>query len=390
VERRTLLVKVLSLLITVLFMVVAGREFRAHRTFREPVVAGEGVTAVRTLGDYHPGVKGTVNDCNIYFLDSGKPGATVLVFGGTHPEEPAANLTAELFVENARVEQGRLLVVIRGNRSASTYTRNGEAYPTFYRIPTSWGEKTYRMGDRCSSPLDSWPDPEVYLHYPTKQMLAYMDIRNLNRAWPGRPDGLLTERTTFAFMELIRREKVDVFIDLHEAELEYPVENTIVAHEKAHGVAAMTSMVLTAQEFPVPIGMEFSPVALRGLSHREVGDNSDAMSMIFEVAEPFLDRIRGITDETLLLEGKDEFVKKAGEHGLLYAPMDDSGWPIAVRVGRHASTVLQTLETFNTMETPERQILVSGVPRYAELVDKGLGAFFRDPSGVPQDRVFYE
>jgi hypothetical protein len=65
--------------------------------------------------------------------------------------------------------------------------------------------------------------------------------------------------------------------------------------------------------------------------------------------------------------------------------MDDSGWPIAVRVGRHASTVLQTLETFNTMETPERQILVSGVPRYAELVDKGLGAFFRDPSGVSED-----
>jgi hypothetical protein len=216
-----LLVKVLSLLITVLFMVVAGREFRAHRTFREPVVAGEGVTAVRTLGDYHPGVKGTVNDCNIYFLDSGKPGATVLVFGGTHPEEPAANLTAELFVENARVEQGRLLVVIRGNRSASTYTRNGEAYPTFYRIPTPWGEKTYRMGDRCSSPLDSWPDPEVYLHYPTKQMLAYMDIRNLNRGWPGAPTDSSRNGPPSPSWTHPQREGGRV-IDLHEAELEYP------------------------------------------------------------------------------------------------------------------------------------------------------------------------
>ena len=60
------------------------------------------------------------------------------------------------------------------------------------------------MGDRWSNPLDQWPDPEVYIHYPSGQYLAYMDARNLNRDFPGRADGTLTERTTFAFMELIR------------------------------------------------------------------------------------------------------------------------------------------------------------------------------------------
>ena len=74
--------------------------------------------------------------------------------------------------------------------------------------------------------------------------------------WPGRPNGLLVERTTYGLAQMIRAQKVDVAIDFYEAELEYLVENTIVAHEKAQEVATMASMVLTAQEFEVPIGME--------------------------------------------------------------------------------------------------------------------------------------
>jgi len=245
------------------------------------------------------------------------------------------------------------------------------------------------MGDRCSNALDSWPDPEVYLHYPSRQMLAYMDIRNFNRTWPGRASGLITERTNYAFMEVVRQEKVDIFIDYHEAELEYPVENTIVTHERGQAVAAMTSMMLTAQEFPVPMGMEFSPKALHGLSHREVGDYSEAMSMIFEVAEPMLDRIRGITAEKLLMEGRDDFVVKAGEHKLLYAPMDDQGWPIDVRVGRHLSALLQTVDSYN-MTAPDKPMVLSGVPRYAEVIEKGTGAFLQNPSAASADRVYYD
>jgi hypothetical protein len=210
-------------------------------------------------------------------------------------------------------------------------------------------------------------------------MLAYMDIRNLNRAWPGRAGGLLAERTAYGFRNFIRAEGVDMLIDLHEAELEYPVENTIVAHEKAEEVAAIASMMLTAMEFDVPIGMEFSPKALHGLTHREVGDYSSAMSLLFEVAEPMLDRIRGVTDERLLMEGKDEFVVEAGRHWLLYAPIDEKGWPIEVRVGRHLSTILQCADAF-TMMNPEKPIEISDVPRYAELIEKGPGAFLKDPA----------
>ncbi|GAB4115564.1 MAG: succinylglutamate desuccinylase/aspartoacylase family protein [Candidatus Caldatribacteriota bacterium] len=382
-------VKIIALGITIVVLFLAGRAFYEHRYFKGSVVLGPGVTEVKTLGDYFPPLKGSINDCNIYILDSGNPGGTVMVIGGTHPEEPGAVLTAQILVENAQVEKGKLIVAIWSNKSASTVSRPGDAYPQFYHIPTEWGIKKFRMGDRWANPLDSWPDPEVYVHYPSKQMLAYMDIRNLNRTWPGKINGSLVERTCFAFMELIKKEKVGLFIDLHEAELEYPVISTIVAHQKAQEIAAMASMILTAMEFERPIGMEFSPPALHGLSHREVGDNSEALSLLFEAPEPFLDRVRGITDENLLLTGKDPFVMKAGEYGLLYEKIDEQGWTIEVRVGRHCSTILQVLQNYSEIY-PDKDIIVSNIPHYAEVIKNGVGYYFHNPEEASTDRVVFE
>ncbi len=386
---RTNKIKLAALCVAFIAAGLGALEFYSLRHYKEAVILGPSVTEVQKLSRYEPSLSGTVNDCNIYILDSGKPGGTLMVLGGTHPEEPTGPITTQILIENARVETGRLIVVTRANNSASLYSRNGEAYPDFYHIKTEWGEKKWRLGDRSASPLDSWPDPEVYVHYPSRQMLAYMDIRNLNRTWPGRANGLLVERTTYGLINFIRQQKVDMVIDLHEAELEYPVENTIVAHEKGQEIAAMASMMLTGQEFAVPIGMEFSPAALHGLSHREIGDHTDAISLLFEVAEPFLDRIRGVTDERLLMEGKDEFVVEAGKYKLLYAPMDENGWPIEVRVGRHLSTILQSFEIFG-MTHPDRAVTLSGVPRYAEVIEKKLGHLFQDPSKAPADRVVYD
>ena len=382
-------VKIMTLLAVIASTGVAGKLFHEHRSFREPVVAGEGLSSVKKLGDYSKSVAGTINDANVYIFDSGVPGGAILIIGGTHAEEPAANVSAQVFTENLRVTQGRVIVINRINTSASTCTRLGEAYPRFFHVKTPWGTKKWRMGDRTANPLDSWPDPEVYIHYPSGQNLAYMDVRNLNRNWPGRPGGMLTERTTFAAMELIRAEKADLTMDFHEAELEYPVENTIVTHQRGNEVAAMTSMMLTSQTFDVPIGMEFSPTALHGLSHREIGDHSDAVSYLAEVAEPMLDRIRGITDEELLMSGRDRFVMKAGEHKLLYAPIDEKGWPADKRIARHVTTVMTLLQVHNMLH-PDRAILVEGIPSYAEMIEKGVGAFLHDPSAAPKGRVFYD
>lgn len=380
--------KFILITLGLVLMVFAGVSFYESRHLKEPVVLSRGVTQVKKLSDYFRGIRGTINDSNIYVLEGAKPGGTILILGGTHPEEPGSRLTTWIFAENAEVDQGRVFVINSANRSATTVTRLGGGYPPDFTIPTPWGGQKFRMGDRWSNPLDQWPDPEAYIHYPSRQELAYVDIRNLNRTWPGRANGTLTEKTCHALIQLIRKEKVDIVIDLHEAELQYPVISTIVAHEKGQDLAALASMMISGTE-GFSIGMEYSPPALHGLSHREIGDHTQAISLLLEAPEPFLDATRGRTNRELLLEGKDEFVVKAGKHGLLFEKMDENGWPVDVRVGRHCSTILQILELWSE-EHPGKSVMVKGVPRYAEVIEKGIGNFLRDPAKADPKRIYYE
>ncbi len=380
--------KFILIALGLVLMVFAGISFYESRHLKEPVVLSQGVTQVKKLSDYFRGIRGTINDSNIYVLEGAKPGGTILILGGTHPEEPGSRLTTWIFAENAEVDQGRVFVINSANRSATTVTRLGGGYPPDFTIPTPWGGQKFRMGDRWSNPLDQWPDPEAYIHYPSRQELAYVDIRNLNRAFPGRANGTLTEKTCHALTQLIRKEKVDIVIDLHEAELQYPVISTIVAHEKGQDLAALASMMISGTE-GFSIGMEYSPPALHGLSHREIGDHTQAISLLLEAPEPFLDATRGRTNRELLLEGKDEFVVKAGKHGLLFEKMDENGWPVEVRVGRHCSTILQILELWSE-ENPEKSVMVKGVPRYAEVIEKGIGNFLHDPAKADPKRIYYE
>jgi len=380
--------KIILSILGLLIIVFSGLSFYQHRTLKEPVVLGDGVTQVKKLSEYFGDLEGSVNDCNIYFLEGEEEGGTIMVMAASHPEEPAGRLASWLFAENAVMEKGRLIVVLSSNRSGTMVTRPSGAYPPDYTIPTAWGGQVFRHGDRWSNPLDQWPDPEVYIHYPSKQNLAYVDIRNLNRCWPGRPNGTLTEKTCHAFMKLIKKEKVDIFIDLHEAELQYPVISTIVTHEKGQDLATFVSMMLTDME-GFNMGTEFSPKNLHGLSHREVGDFSDAISLLFEAPEPFLDATRGKTTREQLLTGKDEFVVKAGKHGLLFEKIDEHGWPIDVRVGRHTSAILQTMESW-TEDHPEKALVCVNVPRYAEVIENGMGHYLRDPSQAAPERVVFE
>ena len=375
-------------MIFLVIFILAGISFYRSRHLPEPVVLGEGVTEVKKLSDYFPGIKGSINDATIYILGQEGEGGSVLILGGSHPEEPAGRLAAWIIIENASVKAGRIFVIPTANPSASTSTRPGGAYPPDYSIKTSWGEQKFRQGDRWSNPLDQWPDPEVYIHYPSKQQLAYMDIRNQNRTWPGRPDGLMTEKTCYGMTQLIRQEKIDLVIDLHEAELQYPVISTIVVHPKGQDLAALASMTISAEE-GFDIGVEYSPEALRGLSHREIGDWTDAIPLLMETPEPFLDATRGKTDRNLLLTGRDEFVMKAGKHGLLFEKLDERGWPIDVRVGRHLSSIAVILKTWSELR-PDRLIEAEEIPRYSEIVEKTTGFYLKNPAEVPANRLSFE
>ena len=80
---------------------------------------------------------------------------------------------------------------------------------------------------------------------------------------------------------------------------------------------------------------------------------------------------------------------KAGKHGLLFETMDEKGWPIAVRVGRHSSSVAQTLQTWSE-DNPTRAVVARAIPRYADVVKNGVGFYLRDPGKTPSARVVYE
>ncbi|MDD8031127.1 MAG: succinylglutamate desuccinylase [Acidobacteriota bacterium] len=375
----------------ILLFLLSGLDFYHSRHLKEPVVVGEGIAEVKRLSDYFPGIKGSINDAQVYLLRNDQAeveGGSALILGGSHAEEPAGRLATWVIVENAKVTAGRVFVILTANPSASTATRLGGAYPPDYTIETPWGERKFRQGDRWSNPLDQWPDPEVYIHYPSRQQLAYMDIRNQNRTWPGRRSGTMTEQTCYAMTQMIIKEKIDLVIDLHEAELQYPVISTIVAHPKGEDLAALASMMISAEE-DFDIGVEYSPEALRGLSHREIGDHTPAIPLLLETPEPFLDATRGRTDRELLLTGKDDFVMKAGKHGLLFEKLDESGWPIDVRVGRHLSSLIQIFRVWTELY-PERQIKIENVPHYSEVIATGTGFYLKDPSKAPAERIFYE
>lgn len=377
--------KVVILLVMAVLAGIAGHSFHAQRIFKETVVSSDALTEVRWLSDYEPSLKGTYCDTPIFVYDSGVPGGTVLYVGGTHPYEPATSLSAFILMENIKVEKGRVFVIPQCSYSATTLGMLGSAYPANFRVKTEWGEQTYKIGDRCTNPLEQWPDSFTYIHYPSKQAQAYQDLRNTNRCYPGRKDGTITERVAFGVMELIRNEKIDMSIDTHEASIMYPVVSTYVAHDRAMDIAMMAAMDLSATTFDMKI--EASPKSLKGFTHREWGDYSDTLAVLMETPEPFIDRIVGPMTVDLMTEGKDLFLSFAGKKNLTFVPYTlEDGWPMRTRVGRHLSGALMVIEYMNQF-FPEKEVKVTW-PTYNELQEKDCGYFLHDPKTADPKLVF--
>ena len=335
------------------------------------IVPGEGVTRTAMLSEYFPALAGSHGDTQVYVLEGAQPGGKVLVLGGVHADEPEGVLAAVILIERAVVEQGALFVIPFANASAQTNNLPGEGVPQRFAIATPHGERVFTFGSRYTNPLHTWPDPEVYVHFPSGQRLSGEETRNLNRAFPGRPDGNLTERIAHGIAELIRREGVDLAIDLHTAMPEYPNINVIVAHERAMPVASMAQIDLMIGG--VNIAISPSPVKYRGLSHRELGDHTAALATLMEAPNIAIGRLRGRTTEATILEGKDPFYVWGARLGRLFVAFDEAGWPMEVRVGRHIAGVQALAGALNLLR-PDRAVRIRA-PEYREIVEAGVGAF---------------
>lgn len=355
-----------------------GLPLARHRGYEVPVVKGPGVTGVHRLSEFSPGLKGTAADTNVYVLEGKQPGGKALLIGNTHANEPEGMLSAIIYIENAVVEKGTLYIIPFFNNSGSRNTRPGDGYPLYFDVATDWGRRRFRFGNRDASPLDQWPDPDVYIHYPERQLLSYIDVRNTNRTWPGRASGPLMERVTFGAMELMRREKIDVAVDIHGAETMFPVTNCIVAPDKSVKIATLASLTVKATE-GFENHVEPSPSGFHGLSHREIGDYGPSLPFLLEAPIPFLDQPTGPKTTKLLLDGKDPFLLSLSKKKKLFVPYDESGWPLEKRVGQHMSVTLEIFRQYSK-KSAGRPIVVGGVPRYADVVKNGVGHYLADPS----------
>ena len=366
--------KILAVFFLLTGLVLAYFSARSFRVMQEPekIIPGQSVVEIRSLSDYFKGIAGTHGDTPVYILQGTQPGGTIVILGGTHPDEPASMMTAITLIENLKVTSGRLFIIPRANNSGFSHNDPQEANPQRFFIQTKSGERWFRYGSRITNPIDQWPDPEVYEHYPSGQKLSGSETRNLNRAYPGRPSGTLTEKVAYAIMQLMKQEKADLAIDVHEASLEYPVVNAIVCHPLAYDLAG--EAVLNLQMEGLEFSLEPSPENFRGLSHREWGDHLQIPAILMESASTMHGRYHGKKVPELVLTGKDAFYLEAAQHELLEVAYPEQGIPLKERVGRHLASIKSILEIWSE-QNPEKSIVVENVPGYAEMQEKGIGAF---------------
>ncbi len=372
--------------VAIVIVIIGAIVFRRQYE-QDPIVPGPGVTRITKLSEWYPNLKGTVNDTDVYIMDSGVPGGKFLLYSGTHSDECAGVIASYIFIENAVPTAGCFYVIPHANESGMSNTEPGKGAPDrFYFTLEDGTTRWFRTGSRASNPVHQWPDPEMYVHYPSGQFLAPDEARNFNRVHPGKANGTLTQQTAYAFNQLINIEKIDLVLDMHEAPPEKPLVDAVCAHQDA--LDFVTELALNLEFDDVFMRIEQSPVNLHGFSHREIGDATDALSVLSEEVNLIQGAVHGAINSDVVVNGQDKFYdllkKRAldGEDVLQVhwnyetevathietgEPIIITGEPLAYRAGRNITMLYEMLYTFTDMY-PDRALEADGIPVMAEIM----------------------
>jgi hypothetical protein len=359
----------------VLCLLSAFQFLRIHE--KESIYPSQGLSVKKRLSSYFSRLKDTPGDSDVFLYQGQEEGGNLLILGGTHPNEPAGFVTTVVLIENISVRRGKIIIIPRANNSGFTHNDPQEGNPQRFFLETSIGRREFRFGSRLTNPVHQWPDPALYIN-PAGQKLAGTESRNLNRCYPGRKKGYLTEKIAHGIMELIQKENIDLGIDLHEAAPEYPVINAIVFHDNSAELAALAQMYLQAEGYE--LRLETSPPNLRGLSHREWGDVAQIKALLLETANPSQGRLKGQSSPSLIIEGKDKIYNRAARLGRLFVPYPEEGIPLNRRVARHLASMKAILSSFNELHSRKR-IEVIDIPSPSQVLQKGIGFFLKAPKG---------
>lgn len=364
---------IITMIVTIAIIVTSGKIFLERKKV-EKVGKGLGVFEVEMLSKYEPSLKGTPGDTEIFHLKGKEDGGSILVLGGTHANEPSGYLAATMIVETLEVEKGDVYIIPQANKSAFTHNDAQEGNEVNFNLKTKSGNRVFTYGSRATNPTDQWPDPDIYIHKASGQKLSGGETRNLNRAYPGRIDGTLTEKVAYGIISFINKKKIDVSVDLHEASPEYPVINALVAPVK--GMEIASSAIMNLQMEGIEMGLEPSPKNLHGLSHREWTDYTDTYAFLMETANASQGRLRGASSKDLIVTGVDRFYEKLAKIGMLFVPYTEDGHPITQRVARQIAGINALMSAFGEFN-PEKEIIFSNVPTYDEMMENGLGSYLK-------------
>ena len=335
------------------------------KNFTPDIRPGEGVTEQRKLSDYFAPLKGTNLDTDVFILDSGEPGATGLLLGGTHGNELAGSVSALVMVENSVVRQGKLIIIPYANRSAISMrdTRNG--IKRQHAIQSRSGKRFLPYGDRRTDPADQGQaDPDDYENPAGYVLKNGAESRNLNRTYPGDPEGTRTEQLSYAIMQLIKAEQVDISLDMHEADTpERKVQTdgdyrpggnkrlayTLVSHPRGLEIAAFALLAME-EDTRISMKLEESNTRYRGLSHLEIGNATDCLSFLSESPNPGQDRWRSNGDV-----------------------VNDAKYPLTHRVGLHLRLFKNLADAY--ADYHGEALIIEGLPEYQDLLAGSIGRF---------------
>ena len=344
---------ILALCVTLFSVSIGGFASVIDQQAGHDIRPGSGVTAVGHLSDYLPSLSKTPGDSTVYVLEGKDKGGTVFVAAGTHGNEIAGIMAAILLVERAGVQKGRLIVVPHANNSAVSYTDPKRPGPSSITLTTPSGKRLFQVGSRLTKPEDQgMPDPEKYRHPGSAEELEGVEARNLDRSYPGKPDGNLTERMAWAILQLIKKEGVDVAFDLHESGPDSRLAWMVVANPKNVGIAAIA--ILALDDTGIQMKLEPSSENFRGLSHREWGDASKAQAYLFETPNPGMATGGNAADV-----------------------VNDARFPLARRVGVHLSTLMAILDAYDDAAPAALTVRITNMPGLPQILPVGVGAFLK-------------
>jgi hypothetical protein len=338
---------------TLFFAISGGIALAIEEEIRHDIRPGPGVTAVRHLSDYLPSLAKTPGDSEVYVMEGKETGGTIFVAGGTHGNEIAGVMAAIVLVEHAQVQRGRLIVLPHANNSAVTYTDPRSPGLSSITLATPSGPRIFCYGSRLTrADHQGMKDPEKFRHPGSTEELDGSEARNLDRAYPGKANGNLTERIAYAIMQLLSRESVDIAFDLHESGPDSRLAWMVVANPKNVDIAAIA--ILNLDEVGVTMKLEPSSEFFRGLSHREWGDATKAKSFLFETPNP------GMADR-----------------GSAADIVNDAKMPLARRVGVDLATISAILDAYNDKASATLSVKLLDVPGLTQVMTSGVGAFLK-------------